>query len=127
MVRTMIEFPCQRVELLDRLQLLADEGYQWRYWGSSDPHFDFDYIVHFFFDDTPLAELGAECIGKILEDEHEVMLSNSICKKINNLLETYGRNQADEFYMNTTEWKEVIRDARKFLEYLREPPIFEQA
>jgi hypothetical protein len=120
----MIKFPSMRVELVDRLQLLVDEEYQARYWGSKEPHWDFDFIVHFFFDDTALSDGGMECVGMILEDEYEAMLSDNICGKINALLNTYGRSQSDVFYKNTVEWKGIVNDARRFLEYLNESLIF---
>jgi YD repeat-containing protein len=84
----------------------------------------FDDAVHFFFDDTPLSEGEVKCIGTILENEHEAMLSDSICAKIDVLLETYGCDKPDEFYVRTSEWKEIVRDAKRFLEYLKEPPVF---
>jgi hypothetical protein len=122
----MIEFPSMRVELLDRLQLLADEKYQAKYWGSKEPHWDFDYVIHFFFDDTTLSEGGRKCIGIILEDENEAKLSDNICKQLDRLMHTYGNRQSESgnFYMNTSEWKDIVRDARQFLEYLKMPPIF---
>ena len=124
LVRAMIKFPSMRIELIDRLQLLADVGYQSKYWGSKEPHWDFDFIVHFFFDDTALSDGGMECVGIVLEDKYEAMLSDSICERINALLNTYGRDQSDVFYKNTIEWKEIVKDTQRFLEYLHEPPIF---
>lgn len=124
----MIKFPSMRVELLDRLQLLADEQYQAKYWGSREPHWDFGYIINFFFDDTTLSEGGWECIGTILENEYEAMLSDKICKKLSDLMHTHGNKQTEsgKFYMNTAGWREVINNARQFLEYLKEPKVFKE-
>jgi hypothetical protein len=114
----MIKFPEMREELIERLQLLSDSVYQQAHWGSKSPHLDFRYIVHFFFDDSALAEAPEECIGYILEGEREAVFVDCLCKKLNHVLDVYGHNQPDVFYINTPEWKEVIKDAKDFLVYL---------
>jgi hypothetical protein len=126
MVQTMIKFPNMRVELLDRLQLLADEKYQAKYWGSKEPHWDFGYIINFFFDDTALSEGGGKYVGMILENEYEAMLLDKICKNLRDLMRTYGNKQTEsgKFYMNTAEWGRIVNDARQFLEYWKEPQVF---
>ena len=124
LVRTMIKFPYMRINLISSLQLLADEMYQAKYWGSEMAHTYFDDAVHLFFDDTPLSEGGAKCIGEILEDENEAVFSDSICTKINLLLEAYGYDKPDEFYVKTREWREIVRDAQQFLGYMNESLAF---
>jgi hypothetical protein len=117
MVRTMIKFPEMREELIDRIQLLSDNIYQQSYWGSKVPHLGFNYIIHFFFDDSILSEAPEKCMGYILKNKQEVEFVSDLCKKINHILDVYGSNEPDDLYINTPEWDDLMRKANEFLKY----------
>ena len=119
--------PEMRNELLDYLFSLSDFNYQKNCWvkGNCPPniqHDEFDYSVHFLFDDTDLANNPDGLIGYILNDANEALLIKSVCEKITAIFNKYGTDLSDEQYINLSEWEEVIRSAKSAYDTLSSTP-----
>ena len=108
----MIQYPERRDELIYYLKALADKQYVIDVWVNHNfppGIYDcFDYAVHFFFDDTGLAENPKATIGFILENDTEVEAIQLITKSIDNLLDDAGKNLPDEEYINHSKWGNII-------------------
>ena len=109
------KYPSMRHELLHNIYSLSDLGYQWRAWVKDElpppKHDEFDYAVHFLYDDTTLAESPEECIGLFVKDEHEVQLIKAVIHAINRVFNVLGKECSDEQYISSLEWSEVLRTA----------------
>ena len=115
-----IKYPQLRVNLVSFLQSLSDIEYQKEVWVEGRQrekiqHDEFDYSVHFFFDDTTLAVDANDNVGYILYDEHEAFLIGRLTQSIDNVLNKYGTNLSDEEYISVPEWSSVIDCAKAAL------------
>jgi len=96
-----IKHPYLRLELVDTMKGLADEDYQWQAWIHHQfpppiQEDNFDYAVHFLFDDTGLADNTVGQIGWTLYDENEVILVAAVVHVIDALFDKYGTELTDE-------------------------------
>jgi hypothetical protein len=116
-------YPQMRQELIDHVKALSDPDYQKDFWVKkiTTPdlkHDEFDYVVHFFYDDTKLAEAPESLIGWILKNQSEAISIKELTGAIENILRNYGTNLSDEEYISLHEWDNVIIAARKSLALL---------
>ena len=66
-----------------------------------------DYLVHFLFDDTSLAEDAHSTIGWILESEEEAACVKDLVAATNNFLEAFPEDVTPERAFTDPLWKEV--------------------
>jgi hypothetical protein len=95
-----IKFPEMREELVGHLRELSDIDYQRRVWvgGISEgsiQHDEFDYAVHFLFDDTHLADDPISTVGWILRSPDEADLIKALVEAIEVIFKKYGTHLSD--------------------------------
>lgn len=108
--------PERRKELVSYLQGLADPEYQRRVWigGQSEgdvQHDEFDYAVHFLYDDTALATDARSTIGWILKDAAEADSIAAVVASIEEIFVKHGTRLSDAQYIELPEWKAVVANA----------------
>ena len=117
---TKLIYPNMRSELIDHLSALADPEYQERVWVKHQPapgieYDEFDYVVHFLFDDTSLATDPESCIGWYLTNEREVVAVRIVVNSINVLFDKCGKCLKDSEYLAKPEWLDVVAAAKTAL------------
>lgn len=115
-----VKSPEMREELVGHLRELSDIDYQRRVWvnGISEgsiQHDEFDYAVHFLFDDTHLAGDPISTVGWILRSPDEVDLIKALEEAIEAIFKKYGTRLSDAQYISLAEWEMVIDCAKKAL------------
>ncbi len=117
---TNVKYPEMRKELVGHLQALSDPDYQRRVWVGKNKegtiqHDEFDYAVHFLYDDTPLSDDPRSTIGWILSTELEADLIEKLVGAIESIFQKYGTGLTDEQYIGLAEWGGVVDAAREAL------------
>ena len=112
-----VKHPEMRKELEEHLQALADPAYQRRVWvdGQAEgavQHDEFDYAVHFLFDDTQLASDVHSTVGWILSDAAEAECITALVRSIDVVFERYGFKLSDAEYIELPEWHSVVQAAK---------------
>lgn len=112
-----------RKELISYLTGLSDKKYQMDCWinnqcPSGVEYDNFDFAVHFLFDDTKCAESPEELVGFFLHDVEEAKAVKSVCDSINQILDKYGCNKTDDEYIKTIEWDTILMNSKSALELL---------
>lgn len=114
-----LEYPTMRDELISYLEGLSSADYQYRAWVSrsdSDIAYDeFNYAVHFLYDDTDLATDPRSWIGIVLRGENEARAISDVVKSIDKVFDKYGTCLADEDYLTKPEWADVIESSKNAL------------
>jgi hypothetical protein len=109
-----IKFLWRRAQLLVHVRALADLEHQKQNWAPNRRaalnYDEFDEIIHFFFDDTNLAEDPEGAIGYTLCNKEEVAFIRSICHLIDLILDQYGILGSEE-YLDKPEWMAVVTAA----------------
>jgi len=117
MERSIVEFPYMRTELISYIKGLSDKNYQYNEWvlhkGESCTYDEFDYTVHFLYDDTDISENADDYIGSIFLDKKEADSVRNIVEKIDIIFDKYGLELSDEEYIEKPEWNDVIEAAQK--------------
>jgi len=112
-----VKFPYMRMELISYVNGLSDKNYQYNEWvlhkGESCAYDEFNYAVHFFYDDTNISENSDEYIGLIFINKEEADSIRNIVKKINIVFDKYGLFLNDKEYIKKPEWDNVISAAQK--------------
>ncbi len=111
----MLKYPNMREELVGHLRDLADRR---RLVAVTDRGSLLDFAIHFLFDDTPLGEDPRRVVGWFLFDEREAQAIEYVCAALNQVLEHYGTEQTDHFYIDCPEWEAAETAARKALRAL---------
>lgn len=113
-----LKYPEMREELIQHLHALSDADYQHRVWvlGGADEktgtkHDEFDYAVHFFYDDSSLASDPSSTVGWILRDQAEVMKISKLIECIELIFQKYGTKLSDAEYIRLFEWGAVLAAA----------------
>jgi len=114
-----------RRELIQHLEALADTRYQQECWvkGHCPPgieYDEFDYVVHFIFDDTPLSDNPNNLIGVVLCDTLEADAIKQLTCSLNSIFDNYGMNLSDSEYITKPEWRDVVASAQKALNIFRQ-------
>jgi hypothetical protein len=112
-----IKYPGMRAELIQHLNELSDIDYQRRVWvlGSSEGdvvHDEFDYAVHYLYDDTKLAADPASTIGWILRSAEEAAEISKLIEAIETVLQRYGTKLSNAQYIQLPEWTAVLKAAK---------------
>ncbi|WP_395345915.1 hypothetical protein [Variovorax sp. UC122_21] len=90
-----VKYPEMRKELEEHVRALADPAYQRRVWvegkaEGSVRHDEFDYAVHFLYDDTKLASDAPSTVGWILKDASEAEHIAALVRSIDVVFAKYG-------------------------------------
>ena len=120
-VMSELHFSGMRKELVEYIEVLSDRQYQEKFWVRQErtvdiQHDEFDYAIHFLFDDTDLARDPNSTVGFILKDASEVEVISGLILKIDDIFNKYGTGLTDEQYMATPEWVDVICAAKRALD-----------
>lgn len=95
-----------RKELLDYLEVIRESK-------ASLSDYDFDNMIHFFFDDTSLSRDSKKPIGYFLLNEKESALISDLINSIDDVFDKYGTSLSADVYVNLPEWDAVILKADK--------------
>ncbi|TKK33436.1 hypothetical protein PspCFBP13528_06940 [Pseudomonas sp. CFBP13528] len=117
-----LKFPSMREELISYLSGLSDLDYQYQAWVErSSPSLDYDefnYTVHFLYDDTSLAENASDWIGLVLRDEKEARSIENVVSALNVIFDKYGTELSDREYLEKNEWLWVVNASKDALSML---------
>lgn len=121
---TDMKYPWMRDELLDYLTGLSDPAYQQACWVEGQcpegtAHDEFDYAIHFLFDDTELGSNPKSCIGLFLKNDKEAACIGKVCGAIDTILEKHGTELSDAQYTALPDWQNVIQSAQNALHILK--------
>lgn len=119
-----VRYPEMRAELIQHLNALSDIDYQRRIWvlGSSEGdvvHDEFDYAVHYLYDDTQLATDPTSTIGSILLNEEEAAEISKLVDAIERIFQRHGTKLSDAEYIGLPEWATVLRTAKDAANLIR--------
>lgn len=108
-----VKYPEMRKELEEHLRALADPAYQRRVWvdGQAEgavQHDEFDYAMHFLYDDTELASDAHSTVGWILNDASEAECITALVNSIDVVFERYGTELSDAEYIELPEWRTLV-------------------
>ncbi|MDR5758467.1 SCO4402 family protein [Caballeronia sp. LZ035] len=112
-----MKFPEMRAELILNLQTLSNPAYQTAAWiehryPAGVEYDEFDYVVHFFYDDTELAENPDSLIGEILRNKEESESIKQLTKELDAMFTRYGVNLKDSEYLSKPEWADIVCKSR---------------
>jgi len=119
-----MKYPDMRNELIDHLGELSNLSYQRACWVNKKcpediKHDEFNYVVHFLFDDTTLSSEAEKWIGLCLRNDKEAESIKLICTEIDNIFKKYGHELTDAEYIELPEWQVVVDAAIYSLEYFK--------
>lgn len=122
-----VKFPQLRAELISYLRSLSDIQYQMDVWVAHLPkegvvYDEFDYSIHFLYDDTGLAEDPYAEVGEILKSVEEADAIRSLVEAIDRLFAVHGLNLSDEEYIHKSEWASVVGKAQRAQALISESP-----
>lgn len=114
--RITLKYPEMREELLHAIHSLANAEYQLKVWVNqeSQPGIEydcFDFVVHFIYDDSELAEDPEGAIGLLVKNAQEVQLIKDVVRAINRFFDALGMEATDEEYISRREWPDVLETA----------------
>ena len=121
-----VRWPARRHELLWYLHELASPSLQQERWiemkpGTPGEMHGFDFVSHFFFDDTELGENPEHTLGDILIDGLEVTAVRNTVDALDRVLHEVGvgRDKRDADYVSSSRWPKVIETATAAYRLLR--------
>jgi len=121
-----VRWAIRRHELLWYLHELASPTFQQERWIEMKPGrpgvmYGFDFVVHFFFDDTELGEHPRNTLGDLLTDEQEVTALRNVVDALDRVLQelSVGRDKADVEYVTSPRWPNVIATTREAYRLMR--------
>jgi len=106
-----------RDALIDRLRDLADRNYQIQAWGNRrfPPGIEYDdaiEAIHFFYDDTRIADETDAMVGTLLKDQAEAEAIKRLISAFDVALNTFFIESVHpREYIDSPEWKDVIQAA----------------
>ena len=118
-----IRFLDMRANLHGFSESLSDEAYQKRVWIERQPSAtrdSFTDVVHFFYDDTTLAEHPDQWLGLILRNASEVDAVKALVSAMDVLFAKIGTEEPDEAYIRSADWPQVVMLARKLVTQLEQ-------
>ncbi len=124
MTKRKLKYPHMREELKEYLYELSSIEFQKKNWIKNDKNnfihkSQFDYSVHFLYDDTDLSITPEKYIGIFLENQQEANLVYDVIKAIDIIFKKYGLELIDEEYIKSTEWSDVLKRATLAWEFLK--------
>ena len=82
-------------------------------------HDEFDYVVHFFYDDTSIFEDAHRCIGDFVMCNEEADLINKVVECLDDIFEKFGLELHDSEYIELGEWFGVIKSSNMVLDFIK--------
>lgn len=119
-----IRFPDMRANLHGFSESLSDEAYQKRVWIDHQPSAvrdSFTDVVHFFYDDTTLAEHPDQWVGLVLRNASEVDAVKALASAMDSLFAKMGTEEPDEVYIRSADWPHIVTLARRLVAQLEQP------
>jgi len=116
-----IRFPDMRANLHGFSESLSDEAYQNQVWIEhqlSATRDSFTDVIHFFYDDTTLAEHPDQWLGLILRNASEVDAVKALVSAMDLLFAKMGTEEPDETYLRSADWPQVVTLARRLVAQL---------
>lgn len=113
-----LRYPAMRANLQAFSESLADEAYQERIWIEQQPSSvrdTFTDVVHFFYDDTTLADDPDKCVGLFLRDGTEVAAVRTLTSALDALFADLGTDRPDEAYLRAPGWPRVVSRAKELV------------
>lgn len=115
-----IRYPSMRDETVQFVRQLADIDFQKRVWMQGGVELGrerstLDGAIHYFFDDTSIADNPHEQIGLCLVSEAEADAVQGIVERLNILLSEVGKNASDIEFMQHPRWQGVVEAAKMAL------------
>ncbi len=112
-----LELPGMRDELIDYLRVLSDPEHQRREWIKFLPEEDIyndelDYIIHFLYDDTHLADDPHQTVGAILRNDKEAEVIKELIAALNGVFSKHSIDLEGADYIKLPEWANVIDCAK---------------
>ncbi|MAQ17464.1 MAG: hypothetical protein CMN30_22050 [Sandaracinus sp.] len=98
-------YPTMRRELFEYLEWLSRAPSP----SSEKDQEMVDHVVHFFFDDTGLADDPLRAVGAFLYDRQEAVAVARVVAEIDQILLRYGTERPNRFYLQAPEWAELTR------------------
>lgn len=117
-------YPYMRLDLREYANSLRDQAHQKRVWIEQKPsqkQDSFTDVVHFFYDDTPLARDPEKCVGFFLRDASEVAAVKALTSAVDALFMEFGTEQPDEAYIRAPKWAQVVSRAEVLVTLLDRP------
>ena len=111
-----VRYPYMRLDLREYASSLCDEAHQKRVWVEHEPSEKQDNltdVVHFFYDDTKLADDPDQCVGWFLRSAGEAGAVRALTSALDALFRELGTEQPDEAYLRAPGWPRVVRQARE--------------
>ena len=125
-VKVSLQYPEMRRDLAAYTDSLRDDEYQRRVWLRREmgPQQDsFGDVVHFFYDDTKLADDPEACVGVFLHDGAEADAVKNLTCAIDAVFDEVGADADDDAYLRAREWPQVVQMAHQLANVLvRHPP-----
>jgi hypothetical protein len=116
----MIKHKERRENLIVYLTDLATYPFKFKVQGNEKIlDMDIDDIIHFFFDDTQLANNTAHELGWILESKEEIHIIKELTTTLDKILDKYGVYLLNTDYIYKPEWKNVIYTTQKALDIIK--------
>lgn len=112
-----MKYPNMRDELISYLEDLADEDGRQQQWAPNGG--EFDEVVHFICDDTPLGRAPSEAIGIFLENDVEAAAVKRLVGAIERLFEVHGTALGNAQVGSHAQWCAVKEHAQELLRILR--------
>ncbi|MCD5977716.1 SCO4402 family protein [Pseudomonas quasicaspiana] len=114
-----LKFPAMRNELISCLLGLSSAKYQYNAWverANPDLAYDeFNYVVHFLYDDTDLATDADSWVGLIFRGGSEALAVSEVVRRLDVIFEKYGTALSDAEYLTKPEWIYVIESSKNAL------------
>ena len=114
-----LKFPAMRDELISYLLGLSNAEYQYNAWvARADPDLaydEFNYVVHFLYDDTDLATDADSWVGLIFREGSEALAISEVVRSLDVIFEKYGTALSDAEYLTKPEWAYVIESSKNAL------------
>lgn len=113
--------------MINHLKTLSDKEYQINAWVKHDfpegVKYDcLDFLIHFFFDDTSIAENPQSNIGVFFINEKEASSVTKVLTLLSSLIDELG-NADDQTYINSPVWDKVVKEATIAYKTCTEPTL----
>ncbi|MFF3541555.1 hypothetical protein ACFYXD_06795 [Streptomyces platensis] len=123
MSRDFGNLPAMRREIISAVRALSDSDYQQRVWiDRIYPHADFfdDFTlnVNTLYDDTTVLDDPAAALGRTLADDAEVEAMQCLAGRLDEILDTVGREADDIAFLQSPLWSGVVTAAQEALRLL---------
>lgn len=118
-----IRFPAMRNELMVCLRSLH-ESWAIEPLDLRRTESDFDFVIHFLYDDTPLSEDASRAVGWFLRSEEEAARIREIVAAMDVFFEEFGTDLKEAHWLQDWRWLDLMAAISRFLAVHGEPPVY---